>query len=188
MKMTAMKIALEELTLKMRRVMEEPDKDDGIWFQHKSPVWLEKLTPLTYKELLKVRPDYNIDWRRETEEQYHKLMPSPFRSDDSSFLYATIVGYNNMEDPAKYPGFTYYFRLSKEQIDSTLFEIVDAEHRRPASRGINAMMSCILEWDRHKHKYKSYHEEGLGDVDPRIEVIIPTDVFPELYFPQEEDR
>ena len=190
MKMQAMRIALEELhdIGKCQKVLAEPKDDDVTWFRHCSPVWLPELTPLTYKELQKVRPDYNIDWRFKTEQQYHHMSTGVAHSPESSFLYATIVGYHDMGPPDDYPGFTYYFSLTREQINQTLFEIVDANYRRKVSKGVNAMLSCMLEWGRNKHLYKSYEEPDLGTVSPRIEVIIPFKVTPELYYPQEEDR
>ncbi len=190
MKMQAMRIALEELISigKCQKTLEEPASDEDIWFRHCSPVWLPELTPLTYKELLEVRPDYNIDWRMKTEEQYHHMSTGVEHSPECSFLYATIVGHHDMGPPKDYPGFTYYFKLNRAQIDRTLFEIIDANYRRKVSRGPNAMLSCMLEWDRNKHLYRSYDEPDLGEVSPRIEVIIPFKVTPELYYPQQEDR
>lgn len=190
MKMTAMRIALEDMNVKpILRVDKEPDGNDDIWFRHCSPLKLNKLIPLNYKELAEARPGYNMEWRRNTEDKYHEIFArNNLASHDCTFLYATICGYHRMGPPEDYDGYTYYFRLTKDQIDSTLFEIIDAEHRREASRGVNAMLSCTLEWDRNKDKYTSYHEENLGDVHPRIEVIIPFEVLPELYFPPKKER
>lgn len=188
MKMQAMKVALEELNVKpIVKVGEEPT--DGLWFRHCTPIDVNKLMPLNYKELAEARPGYNMDWRRETEQKYHDMFYSgAVASPDNTFLYATVCGCHRMESHEDYNGFTYYFRLTPEQIENTIFEVIDAEHRMEPMRGQEGLDAALKHWEENKDKFTSYHEENLGDVHPRIEVIIPYEVLPELYFPPKKDR
>lgn len=188
MRMTAMRLALEELALTKSAAIVNEEPTDGIWFRHMTPLELTKLEPLNYKELQEARPGYNMKWRRDTEDQYHQIFEGAMASPDCTFLYATICGFHRMDPPEKYDGYTYYFRLSEEQIENTLFEVVDAEHRMKATRGKEGLEAAIKHWEENKDKFSSYHEENLGDVHPRIEVIIPFAVFPHLVYPNKAGR
>jgi hypothetical protein len=157
----------------------------ALWFRHESPLDLSILRPLTYDELRYTRPDYDVDARMETELSYRKLVS---QKPGTSFLYATISGFNKMEDPESYPGFTYYFQLTNEQIERCLFGIVDKEHALTPQLGSKALHIAIELWISNEQNMSSYEEPGLGIVDPRVEVIIPFEVQPTSYVPQREDR
>lgn len=68
----------------------------GLWFTHQSSSKLNKLKPLTYNQLEKIRPNYPIAHRKQEELKYKKLINNPATT---SFLYATIVGYNKFDPP-----------------------------------------------------------------------------------------
>lgn len=157
----------------------------GLWFRHESPYWLNQLKPLSYQELQAKRPEYDVAARMSTELEYHRMTR---QNDDTSFLYATIVGMNQMEPPEEYPGFTYYFQLSEMQIQSCLFDIVDKHVWMSPAIGDNGLHMAIDIWSKHSGNFQSYAEKGLGVIDPRIEVIIPFSVQPLQFFPQVEDR
>jgi GNAT superfamily N-acetyltransferase len=180
---TKAQVALESLHERATPVTEEPK--DGLWFRHESPHQLDTLRPLTYVELTKARPDYDIKAREEHENHYRELTHHP---SGTSFLYATVVGYNKMETPSEYPGFTYYFRLSDAQIHQCIFGIADRKDWMPDTVGTAGLEQAKKVWDDHSADFKAYKEKGLGQVDPRIEVVIPFSVTPELYYPQQEDR
>jgi len=157
----------------------------ALWFRHESPLDLSILRPLTYAELRDTRPDYDVDARMETELAYRKLVS---QKADTSFLYATIAGFNKMEDPESYPGFTYYFQLTNEQIERCLFGIVDKEQALEPQLGSKALHLAIGLWTSKEDQMVAYEEPGLGLVNPRVEVIIPFEVRPTRYVPQQEDR
>lgn len=157
----------------------------SLTFRHESPYELTVLRPLTYDELRKTRPDYDVDARKETELAYKYLVNNGF---ETSFLYATISGYNKMESPDEYPGFTYFFHLNYDHIDECLFGIVDKTHNIEPEKGIKALRKMIAFWDEHSDDMQSYNDQELGWIDPRIEVIIPFSVKPSSFIPQIEDR
>lgn len=167
----------------MQRTDSEPHH--GVWFRHESPYELSTLRPLTYAELARVRPDYDVKARQRTEDAYRVLIP---QSRGVSFLYATVVGFNRMEPPDEYPGFTYYFQLTSAEINHCLFGIVDQQEWMPMQPGRAGMVRALGIWKSHTSAFRSYEEDGLGLVDPRVEVVIPFSVTPSLYYPQIEDR
>lgn len=176
-------LALEHRIGTMQRVEQEPR--NGLWFRHESPYELTELRPLTYAELTEVRTDYDVKARQATEDEYRKLIP---QNEQTSFLYATIVGQNKMETPQSYPGFTYYFQMTAQEIARCLFGIVDRKEWMPMTVGRKGLVEAQSLWKRHEYEFRAYEERVLGMVDPRVEVIIPFAVDPVLYFPQEEDR
>lgn len=193
---------IEALSGELTEPPEEPSLKDGIkindlWFQHHSPYELDVLKPLSYSELEKLRsedlPDDNvkqyIQERKETEFNYRKLLNS---KDESSFLYATIVGFNKMEDALDYPGFTYYFKLTADQIDNVIFELIAGENKKDnikADVGKQSLIKCLNFWIENEKGFKSYYDNVLqGDIDPRIEVIINFEVKPESFIPEIEQR
>jgi hypothetical protein len=70
-----------------------------------------------------------------------------------------------------------------------VFDIVGSKDKlmKPTlgKKGLNKAMKL---WSEHSAKLKTYKEKGVGEIFPRIEVIIPFNVKPDLYIPQEEDR
>lgn len=163
-------------------------------FRHQSAYKLDNLEPITYRELKQVRSeempedvleDY-LKTRLKTEKVYHRLLPA--HPMNRTFLYASVVGYHKMESPLSYPGFTYYFTLTEQEIENCLFEVVDAEFPMQPSKGLAGFKNALTFWDLHKENLKSSPDDFFGMIDPRIEVIIP---FPVQYFgfvPQVEDR
>jgi len=156
-----------------------------MWFRHTSPYALAELKPLSYDELEKVRPDYDVEARKRTEKKYHRLAHT---NPDTSFLYATMVGFHQMEDVLSYPGYTYFFKLELWQLPECIFDVVDQKKWMEPTKGIAGYTLARDIWTRHRREFKPYEEEGLGTIEPRIELIIPYSVKPKLYVPQEEDR
>lgn len=189
-----MKLLTKPLRIKLTDL---PVRLSDIWFQHHSPRELDTLKPQSYYFLQADRQDdlgkseaaKYIEYRKKTEKQYHQLLDS---SGNKSFIYATIVGFNKMEPADKYPGFTYYFQLTPKQIENVVFELVAGQDEsldiKPAI-GQSALSKCMKSWIVNYKKFKSYYSELVqGQIDPRIEVVIPFDVKPEQYFPEEEQR
>lgn len=171
--------------LSPKEITSEPK--DELWFKHTTSEKLNVIKPQSYNQLRKIRGDeYPITNRQEEEKEYHKLTKS---SDKTSFVYASIVGNNKFPSPKKFPGYTYYFKLSDKQIEKCVFDIVGSKDKlmKPTlgKKGLNKAMKL---WSEHSAKLKTYKEKGVGEIFPRIEVIIPFNVKPDLYIPQEEDR
>jgi len=168
-----------------------------LWFQHKSPHKLESLEPQFYGTIVHDRTETMEDAdaltyilsRIRTEDSYHSLVKS---DDNKSFIYATIVGFNKMESPDDYPGFTYYFKLTRNQLKNTIFEVVagaDATLDVFAGVGHEALSECLKRWVSSSSEMERIWDEVLGaDIEPRIEVIIPYPVTPLAYYPEEEER
>lgn len=166
----------------IRKITAEPK---GFWFRHQSPLWLSELRPLTYTELTDARPGYPIRDRKDTEKEYHRLTG---QSDDTSFLYATVVGYHKMPDPLEYMGYTYYFKLSDDQISQCVFEVADQREWMDPKQGKVGLEKALSIWNKHSDEMKSYDDPEIGQIDPRVEVVIPFSINPSMYIPQIEDR
>lgn len=159
--------------IKPYKLFEHADPDwsilDDLVFQHQTRKDLDVLSPQTYDEIARERknPDY-IESRIETEKEYHEYIGDD--SDPSkSFVYATIVGYNKMDD---FPGNTYYFKLDKEQISKCLFMVGDYG----PVLGIVGLHGSLNYWKENVDSLTDFEDENIGTIQPRIEVIIPFDV------------
>jgi hypothetical protein len=160
---------------------------NDIWFQHHSPLFLKEIIPQTYSVISKHRNKSYMTSRITEENNYKSLLQ--ITDKNISFTYATIVKFNKMESAKDYPGFTYYFRLRSQQVENTLFGIISGgKTDSPPEKGVTSLKKCLLTWNEEKNNYSSYHEENTGLIDPRIEVIIPYSITPELFFPEEELR
>lgn len=172
-----------------------PKRLDEVLFQHHSPHKLSTLIPQTYKAIAKQRSDDMSKADVETYIRDRVLEESKYKAllhdtdKEKSFMYATVVGFNMMEDPLDYPGFTYFFRLSREQVEQTLFGIVGGKsiHIEPKP-GMSALIDCLSIWNDKKKELFSYEDDILGQIDPRIEVVIPYIVVPELVIVEVEQR
>lgn len=166
---------------------------------HHSSSQLENLKAPTYEELKQVRLDYfdndikatnkYLKSRKEEENKYHKLLNS---DKSKSFIYLTIVGFNKMEPALEYPGFTYYFKLSNEQIENTLFGVIAGKNKsldvEPAI-GKESLIKCLKHWYKFKDKMKSYEDDIVnGYIDPRIEIITQENIYPKICIPEIEQR
>jgi len=167
-------------------------KNNGLWFQHQSSGFFKTLKPQSYSSLLKIRNEEGniyLNDRLKTEKIYHQLTDQP---SDMSFLYATIVGYNNMDDPMDDPmdylGYTYYFQLDENQINECIFDIVDKKVWMKPTTGINGLNLAMSIWKENWNKFQQQEDDILGVINSRIEVIIPFDVKYFKYLPQIEDR
>lgn len=157
-------------------------------FRHQSPNYYKQLRPTSYDTIEKNRDsEQYLQDRIETEKQYHQLLNQPA---DNSFIYATIVGFHKMEKANTYPGYTYYFKLSPEQIKNTIFQVVgQGKHTTEPMRGRKGLLTAIKYWIDNKGQLKPYYDSVVGgNIDPRIEVIIGYPVKYTIYIPQEEDR
>lgn len=146
---------------------------EGLVFIHQSHKDLSVLSPQSYEDIEAIRGHEYIDGRRETELEYHQML-----GDDggTSFLYATIEGFNKMEmDPELN---AYYFHLDKDQIEKTIFEVVDRELGLGPLLGMEGLVECQKFWDAHKEEFGSYEDPVVGRIDPRIEVVINYQVVP----------
>lgn len=167
------------------KTVEKPELK-GLWFKHQSSKKLSILKPLSYKQLAASRDtDYPIEDRKDQEWVYKSLIHN---SDKMSFLYATVVRYNKFEKPSDYPGYTYYFKLTPDQIKHCVFTIIDKKTWMEPTLGKPGLKKAQAIWDKHKDKFKQYTEEHVGVIYPRIEVVIPLTVHPVMMVAQEEDR
>jgi len=157
----------------------------GLWFMHQSSSKLSELKPLTYTQLEKIRPNYPIEHRKQEERKYKKLINNPA---NTSFLYATIVGYNKFDPPTEYPGYTYYFKLNAKQIKNCVFDIIAKQKYMPPTKGYAGLYTAITTWEAKNQSFKKGYTKDVGVILPRIEVIIPYTITPEYMIQQEEDR
>jgi hypothetical protein len=176
---------LQELFEGLFNILSEADiltidhePNDGIWYQHQSPDKFDIIKPPSYKELSKIRDkDYPIDDRKDHEDEYRKLSKS---NKNNSFIYATIVGYHKFGKPEDYDGYTYYFQLSDEQLSKTVFEVVTGNEKisMKPMLGKKGLKTALALWDDNNKRFKTIKEKGVGDIFPRIEVIIPFTIKP----------
>ena len=157
----------------------------GLWFMHQSSSKLSELKPLSYAQLEKIRPNYPIEHRKQEERNYKKLINNQA---DTSFLYATIVGYNKFDPPTEYPGYTYYFKLNAKQIKNCVFDIIAKQKYMLPTKGYAGLYNAITIWDAKNQSFKKGYLKDVGVIQPRIEVIIPYTITPEYMIQREEDR
>lgn len=157
----------------------------GIWYRHQSPFELQELRPMTYYDIRRMRPDYDVSARHDTEEVYRAMSS---QATDTSFLYATIVGFHKMETPLEYPGFTYYFKMTDYQIQQCVFDVVSETPLMNPMLGHSGIIAAKHLWEQHQTDLHSFDTDDMGMIDPRVEVIIPFAVKPLMFVPQEEDR
>jgi hypothetical protein len=166
----------------------------SVVYRHQSPFDSKILKPLSYKELEKSRSldmptkeleQYMSD-RIKEEQGYHRLLKGYPK--ENSFLYATIVGCHKMESPMDYPGFTYYFTLSDEQLSNVIFHVVADENISTPKLGVEGFKAAINYWKDNKDELVSSEDEWFDAIDPRIEVVIPFSVKPFAHIEEEENR
>lgn len=158
-----------------------------IVFRHQSADFYPELKPVAYTEIAKHREsDEYMKDRIEGEKVYHTILGD--NTPDQSFLYATVVGFHKMDNPLDYPGYTYYFRLTPEQIQDTIFHVVYGKGSTKPMKGIIGLILALKLWKKHKARFKSYDDPLIGQIDPRIEVVISYPVKYFKYVPQVEDR
>ena len=160
-------------------------------FRHQSPDYHRVLRPLTYRELVRSRdnPTY-VRERRADERQYHDLLGTAPADRDTSFLYATVAGCHKMAAADDYPGYTFYFTMTRPQVERAIFFVVndDRPYTEPAV-GLSALVESLAVWAADSAGFRSRWDDLLdGYIDPRIEVIIPQPVRWSAYVPQVEDR
>jgi hypothetical protein len=179
-----------------------PSLDSGklklseVVFQHQSPRQLSIITPQTYSQIEEYRGE-NMDKedlaiylrdRVKVEDNYHNLIET---SEDKSFTYASIVGFNKMESVLDYPGFTYYFNIKPKQLEETIFELVAGKNKEYDLRpqvGFDGLENCLKHWVLNSAHFKPYEDDILGFIDPRIEVVIGYDITPFAMIPEIEQR
>jgi hypothetical protein len=164
-------------------------------FRHQRPHQLEVIRPQTIAQVQKYRSEdmsssdlkTYMDDRINSENYYSNLINKP---KEMSFTYASIVGFNKMEDPTKYPGFTYFFKITPKKLDETIFELVSGKDEldiMPAT-GLNALEQCMKQWIAHHEEFSGHADNILGWIDPRIEVVISYDIIPFAMIPEVEQR
>lgn len=162
-------------------------------FQHHSPKKLDELVPQTYKSIFSDRietldrdkaQEY-INDRIEEEESYRELLNNPA---NESFIYATIVGFNKMESATSYPGFTYYFKLTADQLNSCLFGVIKDNKSAKLDLGQDGLIRSLKEWNKVVDEVDVVDDNILGIIEPRIEVVISTVIIPYAMIPEVESR
>jgi hypothetical protein len=185
------KILTQAPTVSMR-----PTLLSQVVFQHHSAHELMVIEPQDYSCIARERkPDMGIPGvvkyltDREHEEDAYRLALGIIDT-SMSFTYATVTGFNDMTSPDDYPGFTYFFELTREQVSNTLFGIVGGipELNLEPQRGLQALELCMSHWLRHQHEFAVVNDDLVGAIDPRIEVIIPYRVIPTAVLLEVERR
>lgn len=167
----------------MRVVTKEPN--EGLWFRHESYYDVSTLHPVSY-ELLKTRKGLAaMEMRRRFDNHYRQHLP---HHPDYTYLFATVVGGNMMEDPFLFTGFTYYFQLSNLQIEQGLYTIIDETKWMEPTLGLVGLNKALEIWSSFNHLFSRPGKKGHEMIYPRIEVVLPIAVQPEIVIPQFEDR
>lgn len=174
--------------------VKRPERLSELWFQHQSSQQLTVIAPQTYETIARQRARDMIDikeyisGRRQEEDAYRLSLGSV--DDSMSFTYATITGFNYMENPTDYPGFTYFFKIKPSQVENTLFGLVagDEQFNIEPERGLSALERCLSQWLISADLLHQIEDPIVGTIDPRIEVVISYPVVPELVIPEIEQR
>jgi hypothetical protein len=164
---------------------------DSLIFRHQTSDYFDVLKPVPYERISEIRDSEEyMKSRLETEDMYRALLEKKGVSipRTTSFLYSTLVGYHKMEHPSSYPGYTFYFKLTKEEIEKTVFEVVDKRFTLGPKVGLKALEDCMRFWNSRKKQMSSYEDEVAGLIYPRIEVVISYPVYPYKFVTQIEDR
>lgn len=156
-------------------------------FRHQSPRYYDVLRPVTYAELGAFgRDDGYVEERRRIEGRYRRVLGMTADADES-FLYATVVGFHLMESPRTYPGFTYYFRLSADQLSRSACHIVDPNFGTSPLPGVVGLQSALTSWMQWSRFMSPVVTDEYRE-DPRIEVVIGCPVAYDRFVTQAEDR
>lgn len=162
-------------------------------FIHQTSEKFDVLKPLSYKELSSFRSaDYILDRKKHEQENYHTKVEGYDK--EQSFLYASLASRSKLHASdalLSYPGYVYYFKLTKPQIEKCIFECLGGINykQKKAQKGMTGLLSAIKEWDENSKSFKRYYDKVVGGyIEPRIEVIIPFEVEYIAYVPQVEDR
>ena len=163
-------------------------KLSDIVFRHQSPRYYDVLRPVTYRELISFGrdPRYVLE-RQRFERGYHRMLDQNVDSSES-FLYATVVGFHRMESWKTYPGFTYYFRMTEEQLQNSVCHVVDQNHSTEPQRGVLGLQSALNAWSRCEKFMRPRYDSMLGREDPRIEIVIGCEIVYDRFVTQTEDR
>lgn len=148
-------------------------------FRHQSIRALDELRPLRYDELEGLRSDEYMLARRESEEILHSMIDG--YDPDTSFLYATIVGYHLMEGPRQFDGYTYYFKMTEDEVENCVFEIVDRDLTYGPMKGMEGLRGSLSFWDEHRDEFEPYNDPVVGEIRPRIEVAISFPIKQKIY-------
>lgn len=129
-----------------------------------------------------------VDDRIVSEDRYRIALG--IEDDVLSFTYATVVGFNSMEPPEEYPGFTYFFRMNPSQVGQALFGTVTGDPllQLPMETGVRGLSQALTHWRRYSGLFLPADDPDLGHVEPRVEVVFQFPVRPELFITQQEDR
>jgi len=157
-------------------------------FRHQSPRFYDVLRPVSYATLAADGrdPEY-IRIRRQVEGDYRRLLGQSERA-ETSFLYATIVGFHMMESPRTYPGFTYYFRMTSGQVDRCVFHVVDPNFATQPLVGRLGLGHALCTWFDRSRFMSPRQDPVLGREDPRIEVVVQDPIAYDRFVTQAEDR
>jgi hypothetical protein len=175
----------------MRIVSKEPE--GGLWFKHESPFDMDLICPVSYKLLAERKGELFSTMRRMYDQTYRAKLP---HHQDYSYLHATVVGANLMEDPSLYPGFTYFFQLPTVKVEQALFTIIDGGFKMEPTLGQEGLTQALYLWNYLAYPSLDENAERLSKpttightlVCPRVEVLLPFAVEPSLVFPDLENR
>jgi len=167
----------------LRIISKEPV--EGLWFKHESPYDVDMISPISYQLLAERKGGAFALMRKMYDERYRQYIK---HHPDYTFLHATVVGGNKMEDPTLYEGFTYYFQLPEAKIEKALFTIIDREELMVPTPGLVGLQTAIDLWDHLLPTLSAPSVAGVIKIYPRIEVLLPFAVEPTLVVPQIEDR
>lgn len=162
-------------------------------FVHVSSEKHDILRPMSYKDISSFRSaDYILDRKKYEHENYHSKIKDYDK--DKTFLYASLASrshLHNAEQLLSYPGYVYYFKLTKPQIEKCIFEVIGGINYKQGNpqKGLTGLLNSIKEWDKNKSSFKRYYDKVVEDyIEPRVEVVIPFEVEYVAYMPQIEDR
>jgi hypothetical protein len=163
--------------------------DDPTWI-HTSPLLLSRLKGVPYEQIAKDRddPDY-MTKRLETDRRVADELGIDLDERGRGFLHASLGGKTRMRSDGDYPGHTYRFGLTPEQVARTYFETPLADRTVRGGVGELGLKEAIRVWDEVDEKEKAgTWAVGSGSGKSRVEAYIPDEIEPQSLFPQQEDR
>lgn len=162
---------------------------DEITFVHFSNKRLNTLRKQSYDSIAENSSLKYANERKEFEYQYKDLLD--LYPERYSFLYASPVSLSNYHSSMNVllnPEYTYYFKLTLEQLDMCVFHFVeDEENYTQPIKGLKGLTSAVEKWFNSPDvmNSKKIHNINLSE---RVQVAIPISVKPFAFIPKILDR
>ena len=151
-----------------------------VWFIYQSKNFIKVIKPQKYTDL------YNGQAHQEYEKRYREHIKG--HPEKVSFVKSSLFNATDTLTPSKilmYQDYTYYFKLSPDQIEKCLFSIT-INGKNNLEKGVQGFMLSYKHWYEKKDQKET--NQFTDCAQNNIEVIIPFKIKPQYYIPEVKKR